>query len=294
MYSYDTIVMLSKNPFDFSLWMNDEGFITTVGNPCPQCGKDTFLQESSHFKADGVCVRCVDRECAGYLSVRHGSFFEHRHLSIAEQMKLLILFMVDTPVHSAAKLLNRDRDTVADFFDSCRHVWQQELAREPVTFFNPWSEYECDEMCLKHVRGDNNLEIERQWIAGVAERDTGRCVLYRVAGRSHTDLLNPINQLVPHGALVYTDDFPTYRQLNVRFCHYSINHSKREYEREELLDDGTQIIVHTNTIEGIWNAVRGRMRYRARRNFARIDLVLAEFMYRRSGCPLYSAFKIRK
>lgn len=169
-YSYESIVLGSQNPIDFALWLHEEGFITVAGVSCNKCGKRMFLQESARYKGDGVCLRCENNKCRHYQSVRKGSFFKGKGFSMADQMKLLVLFVCDTPVTAAAHLLHKNRNAVGQFYDRCRNVWAQQRSMEPIKFIDSNGEYECDEMILKRVVMDSELLIEIQWIAGVVEQ----------------------------------------------------------------------------------------------------------------------------
>lgn len=119
-------------------------------------------------------------------------------------------------------------------------------------------------------------------------------MLYPVNSRSTEDLIPPILELIPHNSLVYTDELKTYHKLDEDYRHFTVNHSHKEYKKQVDLEDGTHLNVHINTMEGLWNSVRGRFKYRSRRQFDRIVLLLCEIMYRHSGGDLYSPFKVRK
>ena len=49
---------------------------------------------------------------------------------------------------------------------------------------------------------------------------------------------------VKPGATLVTDEHSVYRNLNRRYDHHTVKHSKGEYVRDET--------IHTNSIEGVW------------------------------------------
>lgn len=97
------------------------------------------------------------------------------------------------------------------------------------------------------------------------------------------------------GSYVYTDEHATYNRLhanNSPYVHYTVNHSRGEYARLENQADGSQVNVHINTLEGIFRSVRLRFAYRARRTLDRVDLILSEYVYRRSTRDLFEPFRV--
>ena len=91
---------------------------------------------------------------------------------------------------------------------------------------------------------------------------------------------------------MYTNKWRSYRPLRSHeYIHFSVNHSKLEYAHKEQF--GEQILnVHINTMEGVNHEIRQRFSNKSSRNTERMDLILNEIMYRRSGRSLYHAFKI--
>jgi transposase-like protein len=111
-YTLQQVEEHSDNEMEFALWLNDEGFIRTVGTQCSSCGQDTFLVYSTHFKGDQVALRCKNNKCNALYSVSRGSFFQHSHLSLQDQMRLLIHFVNNVSPSVASRLTKISRKTI--------------------------------------------------------------------------------------------------------------------------------------------------------------------------------------
>ena len=68
-----------------------------------------------------------------------------------------------------------------------------------------------------------------------------------------------ITKLVKQGSQIYTDEYNIYNRLESwGYAHKRVNHSSREYARD---DDGDGFCeVHVNTIEGFWSLLRSWLR----------------------------------
>jgi len=242
-------------------------------------------------KLHGVTMRCPNRECNRKKSVRIGSYFARGRLPIAVQMKMMCCFTSNVTVTATAKLLKLRRATVSQYFDNFRGEWLDNLRDEPIVFTDN-GEYEVDECLIKHIWNPAAGEHQALWIGGILERATGKVLLYPLQSRSRHSLVTPILRHVPHGSFVYSDDWPSYRSLmQHEYTHLSVNHSNREYARLQTLGDET-LNVHINGMEGLNREVRQRFANKSNRNLERVDLTLAEIMYRHSGRPLFWPFKI--
>lgn len=117
--------------------------------------------------------------------------------------------------------------------------------------------------------------VEGVWLVGTKERG-GQFRVTRVDDRSAPSLNFVIEQWVQPGSWVYTDCWKGYRDADLLAMgmdrHGTVNHSKY------FKDPDTQ--VHTNSIEGMWSALKRRIPPRAR-TAADIDGYLSMFMWER-------------
>lgn len=273
----------------FIAWLMDEGFLRN-NQLCQRCVVPMRLERDTHSGSDKYCWRCPRGWCRQRASVREGSFFAGSRLTLRKQFRILINFVAESSSLGTALRVRVNRSSVRDFFDRCRRRYSAELVTEPITF-NYGYEYEVDELLIKHVRDGHGHHI-RQWVAGIYERQTRKCLYYRINDRSTPSLIPPIVERIPQGSFVYSDDWRPYRQLpHHNFYHFHVNHSGNEYVRVEHVGP-VDLVVHINTLEGLNNMVRGKLRNRSRRTLARLDLALDEIAYRHSGRSLFAPFKI--
>lgn len=290
-YTLATIDRESQDPVAFAEWLADEGFIESGDQACHRCGRGMGFGESKHYRRDEVVVRCHNQRCRAYHSIRSGSFFQPSPLSLKQQMQLLTLFTADATVSSAARALGIGRKAVTNFFDNSRGVWSDFLTWDPIEFAD-CGEFEVDECLIRHVKDSEHDTFVDVWIAGILERSSGKVLLYRVPDRSTQSLAPPILGAIPEGSLIYSDELKSYNELDRHtYEHYTVNHSRGEYQRTEHAASGGVVSVHINTLEGVWTIVKSRLRYRARRDLARLDLILDELVYRRSTANLTFPFK---
>jgi transposase-like protein len=87
-------------------------------------------------------------------------------------------------------------------------------------------------------------------VLGMVERN-GRARTTVIPFSGAGDVQPPVVRNVKPGSRLYTDDWPSYRGLELVFDHQTINHSAGIYA------DGT---VHTQTIEGFWATVKNGLR----------------------------------
>ena len=273
----------------FIAWLMAEGFLQNA-NLRQRCMVPMHFEKVKHAGTDKYCWRCPRGTCRQRASVREGSFFAHSRMTLRKQFRILLNFVIESSAVGTAMRVRVDRGTVTDFFDRARRCYSHDLVTNPITF-NYGNEYEADELLIKGVR-DTHGHHFRQWVGGLFERQTGKCIYYRVADRSTPSLIPPIIQHIPQGSFVYSDDWRPYRSLpNHNFYHSHVNHSNHEYVRVEHVGP-VDLTVHINNLEGLNAAVRGKLRNRSRRTIARLDLALAELDYRHSGGFLFDPFKI--
>ena len=252
-YSLSTLSEVPTDPVEFAMWMNNEDFIATGASVCNHCEHQMIFQESTHFQADSVCLRCTNPTCARYGSVRISSFFSKRHMSLRQQMQLIIAFVADSTVSATARQYGLRRQTVGTFFDDCREQYQKALDEKPIQFSH--GQFEVDECLLTHVRNELNVLLPIQWVVGIFQREIGQVLMYRIADRKKVSILPPLYEHIPMGSFVYSDDLATYHSLDTHYLHYSVNHSQGEFAREDEWRD-FPLNVTIGAMEKVWSKLR--------------------------------------
>ena len=134
---------------------------------------------------------------------------------------------------------------------------------------------EIDESKFGKRKYHRGHRVEGVWVIGGVERSDERKMFAKVINnRSARTLLDVISSHVLPGSIVYTDLWKGYSQLENQLSmeHFTVNHSRT------FVDPSTG--VHTNTIEGTWNAVKFSIAPRNRTRNS-VEGHLLEFIWRR-------------
>lgn len=207
-------------------------------------------------------------------------------------MKIVISFCADVRISRCCVLFNLGRTSMTDYYDNLRGCYFDQISEIPIRF-NDTGIFEVDEMQLKHVRiGEDTYGT--LWIQSIFERKSGKFVLIPVPKRNKRTLVGNIEKYIPQDSLICTDEWGAYNNINENgYSHRSVNHSKKEYSRIDIID-GKEITITINACEGIHRSIRQRFANKTNRKKERIDLILGEIMYRKSGRNLYTPFQFQK
>ena len=134
---------------------------------------------------------------------------------------------------------------------------------------------------LKAKRGCGTLETEKPPVLGMIQR-TGQLIIEMLPNVQQKTIQPLIQAQVQAGTLIYTDEYNIYGRLKEwGFDHKTVNHSRREFARDE--DAGTLLVgfheVHTNTIEGVWSLLRSWLRPHRGISQEKLPLYLAFFEF---------------
>jgi transposase-like protein len=111
---------------------------------------------------------------------------------------------------------------------------------------------------LRGKRGRGTLATEKPPVLGLLQRD-GSVSITMLPNVQQETIKPIILQLVLLGSLFYTDEYAIYHALQAwGYQHKSVNHSRREYARDEDGDGFHE--VHVNTMEGFWSLLRSWLR----------------------------------
>lgn len=192
-------------------------------------------------------------------------------------------------VSRCARHLNISKFRAINYFDNLRGCYVDDLESNPIQFVS-LGPYEVDEVYIRHVdRGDG--QFCNIWILDILERETGIYWGTVVPDRSARTLVRHICDMIPVGAIVFTDEWGAYGDLRRHgYSHYTVNHSAGEYSRTTTIKR-KEVAVHINTLESLHHALRSSMANKSRRHKNRIDLLLGEFIYRHSNRCLFEPIK---
>lgn len=130
---------------------------------------------------------------------------------------------------------------------------------------------------LKAKRGRGTLETEKPPVLGMIQR-TGQLIIEMLPNVQQQTIQPLIQAQVQAGTLIYTDEYNIYGRLAAwGFAHKTVNHSLREFARDEDGDGFHE--VHTNTIEGVWSLLRSWLRPHRGISQEKLPLYLAFFEF---------------
>ena len=107
---------------------------------------------------------------------------------------------------------------------------------------------------------------------------SGEVVLNMLANVQQATIAPFLKATIALGATVYTDEYDIYSRLkDWGYKHLTVNHSQKEYARD---DDGDGFHeVHVNTMEGFWSLLRSWLRPHRGLSQEKLPIYLAFFQF---------------
>lgn len=206
---------------------------------CPNCGCVNNILKHSVLK-NGV-FRYFCQNCSKTFTDLTRTIYEKTKVPLWKWLYGLMILLESTGSLSAAELsrnIEVSYPTALKMLRKIRYSLQNERFEGKLQGI-----CESDEAWISH--GKN-----QQILLGIVERK-GKLKLFPIMDRSDISLYFPHRKYVEAGTMVCTDSFSTYNNLNHRYIHHTVNHSKGEFAWRH---------VHTNTIEGAWSMLKGVIR----------------------------------
>jgi transposase-like protein len=214
------------------------------GEFCPYCGHDKLYP----FK-DGKTWKCA--QCRDRFSIRVGTIFEDSKIPLRKWLAA-IWFITSHKKGIASTQLAKDLDvtqkTAWFMLHRLRHAARTRSFNRRLD-----GRVEIDETFVggkaknRHVgkRGKSGKTggAGKAIVLGMLERG-GEFRAMHIGSLQAKNLQKTVARHVKRGATVITDDYVSYRGLDAKYQHHTINHSQDEYVRDEF--------IHTNSVEGAW------------------------------------------
>ena len=110
---------------------------------------------------------------------------------------------------------------------------------------------------------------------------TGNIRLIIIPSPSKEVFRAEIRKHVLHGSLIFTDSLNAYHFLTAAgYVHRAINHRRKEFSRTEVIF-GREVIVSTNSVEGLFGRLKTFVRQRNLKKFCKHNygLILAQYLW---------------
>lgn len=187
-------------------------------------------------------------------------------------------YLINTgQIQMVSEYTGHDQETVADHFGWFQQLVTSSLDEESQVIGGDGIIVEIDETKIAKRKYNRGRRIEGAWILGGVERTGDRKVFFvEVPDRSAETLLTVLSRHIRVGSIVQSDLWRGYIRIDDRLHleHRTVNHSLC------FVDPVT--LVHTNTIEGTWSALKRSIPV-CRRTRGKVTGHLFEFMWRRAN-----------
>ena len=245
------------------------------GNPV-----SPFDPTSKVYKCKNNKYRC--KNTGKYFNVKHGTIFENSNVRLQDWFVAIWLYtshkggLSSMELHREIGVTQKTAWFMLQRLRFCSGSENQSVLD---------NEIEMDETFIggKNKNRHANKKIKQSQgrsckgkvpVFGMIERN-GKVVARVVPSTSTKDLMPVIMRFSNSFCTVYTDEWGAYNWLGEIYDHYVVNHSKREYVRDE---------VHTNNIETFWSRVKNCIATYRVVSPGHLQFYVHEFVFRRNTC----------
>ncbi len=248
------------------------------------------LLKQSHDHCGAQCIQIFDRNtsdnwlfrcrvCRKKFSIRTDSIFSKSKLKLSSLLVLVYCLANNFSVTDARKLLKDvvSEHSIIQWYTYLREICNQSLLNTPITLGSNGSVVQIDEAVIgakrKYNRGANRGIT--QWIFGLVDVTTKKCVLKLVPNRKATTLVPIITQYCEPNSEIHSDEAAMYTGLNSNgFTHKTVCH------KDNFVGPNG---VHTNNIEGFWGHLKNHFRSMRGTNINMLPLHIDEYIYKHNN-----------
>jgi len=236
------------------------------------CGKSMNLIMKKCL-IDGYFWKCIS--CKKASNIRQNSYFANTKKSLKTCYLFLYFWSTNMKQKDICKELDLNKNTISEWCFDIREICQFAFLDQKLKLGGYNKIVEIDESLFfkrKYNRGRYNGV---QWVFGMIERGSKKCILIPVHDRSRQTLLTIINDYILPGTLILSDKWKSYNTIgnDGKYLHESVNHSVNFVSPDNP-------IVHTQNIENCWLHAKKKLKLQCGTKKHLLDGYLYEFMFR--------------
>ncbi len=181
-----------------------------------------------------------------YHSVRPGSFFRSSRVPLKKAIHLIYLWAQDSSVKAVADTLDVSRQCVQQHFQFLREVCSTHLLETRCLLADETSS--CRSMSHSSAKNPSTTVVELLHLTSVCLG----CATSKTPDPCAQTLIPIIERVVRHGAIIHSDKWAAYRQLNANYTYATVNHSGN------LVDPVT--VIRSQAIESYWATAKHKFK----------------------------------
>lgn len=246
------------------------------GPCCPHCGSSNVQCNIQHQNQTHRCRECVSKPM---FTVRLGTVMQGTHLKYREWA--IGIYLYTTNIKGISSIhLHRALGISQKAAWFLLHRLRTASEKGRVLFTGP---VEADETYIggkrknmsnqqrKELKGSGRGPAGKMAVVGLKDRATNKIAAQPVCSTGAKELQKVVRDHLKPGARLYTDEAKAYEGME-EFEHEAVNHSAREYVREQ---------VHTNGLESFWSMLkRGYYGIYHKMSSKHLGKYVAEFVHR--------------
>jgi transposase-like protein len=229
------------------------------GPVCPYCG---VVNHAYPIKKAGW-FRCAEKECRKDFTVTIGTVMERSHIPLHKWVLAFYLMNASKKGISAHQLHRTLGIRYQSAWFMCHRIREAMRSGGLAPMGGGGGVIESDETFIgrkKGVRKPKSGFGHKNVVLTLVERG-GKARSFHVDSTRAADVVPVVRANVAREAKFVTDEASHYWEVGRDFArHDAVNHGLDEYARYEREADGSEYVIHTNTVEGYYSVFKRGMK----------------------------------